>query len=99
MISIKSTFEIAKDIARKSQSKRLKLNLTQKTLSERSGVSYGALKKFEQKGKISLESLLKIALVLGELDTFEHLFTKRDDGFPLSLDEILNDGKRKRGRK
>ena len=86
-------------IAKKAQKKRLELNLSQKTLSEKSGVSYGTLKKFEQKGQISLESLLKIALALGEMDQFEHLFAKTDDKLPTSLDELLDDHPRKRGRK
>ena len=99
MISIKSPFEMAVIIAKKAQKKRLELNLSQKTLSEKSGVSYGTLKKFEQKGQISLESLLKIALALGEMDQFEHLFAKTDDKLPTSLDELLDDHPRKRGRK
>ena len=99
MISIKSPFEITKEIAKKAQDKRLKLNLSQQTLSKKSGVSYGTLKKFEQKGQISLESLLKIALALDEIDTFEYLFTKGDNTLPLSLDKLLNDKSRKRGRK
>ena len=99
MISIKSPFELSKEIAKKAQDKRLKLNLSQKTLSEKSGVSYGTLKKFEQKGQISLEALLKIALALGELDTFDHLFSQGDGELPASLDEILSKKSRKRGRK
>lgn len=99
MISIKSPFEMAKEIAKKAQEKRLKLNMSQKTLSEKSGVSYGTLKKFEQKGQISLGSLLKIALVLGEMDKFEDLFTNGDDKLPASLDDLLDDNLRKRGRK
>jgi len=99
MISIKSPFDVTKEIAKKAQEKRLKLNMSQQTLSEKSGVSYGTLKKFEQKGKISLESLLKIALVLGEMDKFNHLFTKEDDALPASLDELLDERSRKRGRK
>ena len=99
MISIKSPFEMAGVIAKKAQEKRLKLNLSQKTLSEKSGVSYGTLKKFEQKGQISLESLLKIALALGEMDQFEHLFANSEDALPSSLDELLDDHPRKRGRK
>ncbi|MCW5589599.1 MAG: helix-turn-helix transcriptional regulator [Legionellales bacterium] len=98
MISIKSPFEMAREIAKKAQHKRLQLNLSQQTLSEKSGVSYGTLKKFEQKGQISLESLLKIALVLGEMDTFEHLFSQGKDALPSSLDELLEDKSRKRGR-
>ena len=78
---MKSPNDMAKDIARRVQGKRLSLNLTQKTLSERSGVSYGTLKKFERTGQISLESLLKIALVLDEFDNFDDLFAKNRDKF------------------
>lgn len=99
MISIKSPFDMANEIAQKAQERRLKLNLSQKTLSEKSGVSYGTLKKFEQKGQISLESLLKIALALGEMHRFENLFNKGDDKLPASLDELLDHNPRKRGRK
>lgn len=99
MVSIKSPFEVAGEIAKKAREKRLKLNLSQQTLSEKSGVSYGTLKKFEQKGKISLESLLMIALALDEMDAFEQLFAQTDDKLPASLDEFLDDHPRKRGRK
>lgn len=98
MISIKSPYEISREIAKKAKGLRLQLNLSQRTLSKMSGVSYGTLKKFEQKGQISLESLLKIALVLGEFDKFEQLFAKADDEYPTSLDELLVDRERKRGR-
>lgn len=99
MISLKSPSEMTVIIAKKAQKQRLELNLSQKTLSEKSGVSYGTLKKFEQTGQISLESLLKIALALGEMDQFENLFTKGDDKLPASLDKLLYDHTRKRGRK
>lgn len=99
MLSLKSPFDMTQEIAKKAQEKRLELNLSQKTLSEKSGVSYGTLKNFEQKGQISLESLLKIALALGEMDTFENLFSKPDDTLPASIDELLADKQRKRGRK
>jgi hypothetical protein len=98
-IEMKSPFEVTREIAKKAKDKRLNLNLSQQTLSEKSGVSYGTLKKFEQKGQISLESLLKIALALGELNKFEQLFAKGNDQLPASLDEILADNHRKRGRK
>ena len=98
-VSIKSPFEVSREIAKNAQERRLKLNLSQKTLAEKSGVSYGSLKKFEQTGKISLESLLKIAMALGELNAFEHLFRKGDTELPSSLEELLDDKSRKRGRK
>ena len=99
MISIKSPFDMAIEIAKKYQEKRLRLNLSQKSLAEKSGVSYGTLKKFEQKGKISLESLLKIALILDEMHIFEELFSKEGERLPSSIDELLDKPLRKRGQK
>ena len=101
MISVilKSPYELSKDIAQLAKEKRLSLNLSQQTLSERSGVSYGTLKKFEQTGQISLVSLLKIALALDALDGFDALFTTSNNLLPTSLDELLTANTRKRGRK
>ncbi|QIV95710.1 XRE family transcriptional regulator [Allofrancisella inopinata] len=91
---------MAKDIAKRAQAKRLSLNLSQQTLSKVSGVSYGTLKKFERTGQISLESLLKIAIVLDEFEKFEQLFVKKAEELPASLDELLvEESTRKRGRK
>ncbi|MBP9726312.1 MAG: helix-turn-helix transcriptional regulator [Gammaproteobacteria bacterium] len=83
----------------KLKKKRLSLNFSQRTLAERSGVSYGVLKKFEQTGCISLESLLKIALILESLSEFETLFKSKPAEEFKTLDELIHDKKRKRGRK
>ena len=91
--------EMQKRIADKTRAKRLALDLSQQTLSEKSGVSYGVLKKFERTGQISLESLLKLALVLGSMGTFDALSTPDKPEAALSLDELMQEGKRKRGRK
>lgn len=100
MISLnsKTPFEMIQHLADSAQAKRLSLNMSQKTLSERSGVSYGVIKRFEQSGKISLESLLKIALVLNALHLFEPIF-KKDEEEISSLDDLMKDNKRKRGRR
>ena len=90
--------EMARHIAQQAQRMRLSLNLSQKTLSERSGVSFGVIKKFERTGFISLESLLKLSLVLNSLDAFEDLFKPRPPEQFTSLDELLNEKTRKRGR-
>jgi transcriptional regulator with XRE-family HTH domain len=97
-INMMTPQEMQKAIAQQARTLRLELNLSQQTLSEKSGVSYGSLKKFEQTGQISLESLLKLALVLGSIDDFKSLF-KPTPVAALSLDELIEDGKRKRGRK
>ena len=101
MISINMTTpqEIQKKIAMAARAKRLENNLSQQTLSEKSGVSYGVLKKFERTGKISLESLLKLALTLGAMDDFNAVFAPRQTETVLSLDDLIEDGTRQRGRK
>lgn len=91
--------ELLAHIAQQAQAKRLSLNLTQKTLSERSGVSFGVIKKFELTGKISLDSLLKIASILGASEEFAVLFKLPPLEHHLTLDQLLKNKKRKRGRK
>ena len=76
---------------------RLHLNWSQESLAQRSGVSYGTLKKFEQTGQISLASLLKLAAALNALEDFAALFAKEQ--VPASLDELIKNKSRKRGRK
>ena len=85
-------------LAKQVQAKRLSINLSQKTLSERSGVSFGVLKKFERTGKISLESLLKIAVILGAIEDFKELFKKPPLEHFSSLEGLIKDNTRKRGR-
>lgn len=99
MITMKSPNRMTQEIAKRAKQRRLELNLSQKTLSERSGVSYGSLRKFEQTGQIAFESLLKIALVLNALDEFDAIFSTQVEKFPSTLDELLQDNTRKRGRK
>ena len=91
--------EMQRLIADEARALRLALNLSQQTLSEKSGVSFGTLKKFEQTGQISLGSLLKLALVLGRMDDFKAIFKQTPYSKALTLDELINDKKRKRGRK
>ncbi len=92
--------EVTKHLAARARAKRLYLNLSQHTLSQRSGVSYGVLKKFEQTGQISLESLLKIALALNALKDFYEVFALPRPTEALTLDDLIKaDYSRKRGRK
>ena len=67
--------EIQRDIAAKGQARQLLLNMSQKELAARSGVSLGSVKRFESSGEISLSSLLSIAMVLNELEAFAELFS------------------------
>lgn len=97
MVSIvfKSPLEVSLEIAKRVREKRLEYNWSQKTLSIRSGVKYGTLKKFEQTGKISLESLLMLARVMRSLTDFDELFEKKR---PKNIDLMMKQVSRKRGR-
>lgn len=54
--------------------RRKELKWTQKTLSEKSGVSYASVRRFEEIGEISLSSLMDIAQAMDCLDDFNGLF-------------------------
>lgn len=65
-------------ISRNIKAIRKDHKLTQKALSEKSGVAYATLVKFENKGIISLESLLKICNALERLEEFESILIPED---------------------
>ncbi len=73
-------------IAGRIRTIRRRRKISQRKLSELSGVSLGSLKRFEQSGEISFLSLIKIATVLDLGSELEHLF---EDVPPLSIEEII----------
>ncbi|RLA81059.1 MAG: XRE family transcriptional regulator [Epsilonproteobacteria bacterium] len=98
-INISTPSSILEQLKIKFKEKRLFMNLTQGGLSKRSGVSLGSLKRFESSGHISLESLLKLSLVLECLDDFLKIANPKKEVLN-SLDDILNTkvkGTKKRG--
>lgn len=81
--------------------RRLQMELTQEGLSERSGVPLSTLRKFEQKGVISLESFLKILSVVGGLEEMLDALKPKEQHFK-SIDEVLKSEEkptRKRGNR
>lgn len=67
----KTSPQVMDELKDKFKQRRKTLSCTQKQLAERSGVSFGSIKRFETTGKISLESFLKLALILECLDDFD----------------------------
>ena len=96
---LETPFEITLAIASSAKAKRLILNLTQASLAMRAGVSLAVLKKFERTGKISLDSLLRLAMVLGCLDNFTKLFPMPSTESFRTIDEIIRFDKKIKGRK
>ena len=71
--------EVCKVLAQRHKILRKKLRLSQAEMAERSGVSLGSLKRFENTGRISLEALLKLAHLGGRLKDFDTIFQSDDD--------------------
>jgi len=88
MIALMSPSKAQRLIAENIREHRLQRNLTQQELSSRSGVPLSTLRKFEQQGVLSLESLLKILMVLGMLDTVVNA-TKIEEIPFTSIDEVV----------
>ncbi len=89
MISLeqKTWNEINRESAANVKALRKRKKISQTMLSAKSGVSLGSIKRFEQTGEISLQSLTKIAIALETEKELEGLFS--DVPFT-SIQEIIN---------
>jgi transcriptional regulator with XRE-family HTH domain len=70
--------DVLLELAQKAKNLRKSKKMSQVDLSKRANLSLGSLKRFEQTGQISLESLLKIAFILGRLEEFDLLFKRNE---------------------
>ena len=84
----KTWTEINNNIAQKIVRLRKRKKITQKQLAARSGVSLGSLKRFEQSGEISLQSLTKIAIALDVENELEDLFNNVSFA---AIEEVINE--------
>jgi len=84
----KTPSEINMLIAKRIRIIRKRRKISQIRLGEKSGVSLGSVKRFEQSGEISLISLTKIAIALEINRELEHLF---EDVPPRSIKELLDE--------
>ena len=95
---LKTMQEVQTGIAGRFKARRLAMNLTQRELAARSGVTFSSLKRFEREGLISLGSLLNLALVLNCLDDFDKLAAESPAiSATQSLDSLLATPARRRG--
>lgn len=82
--------EIDQKLAQRVKLIRKRRSISQETLSAKSGVSYGSIKRFEISGKISLLSLTKIAIALDCADEIRGIFTE----VPYqNIEEVINENK------
>ena len=71
--------EVSKALAERHRTLRKQLKMSQEEMAERSGVSLGTLKRFENTGKISLDLLLKLMHLLGCLNEFDKLLLPKEN--------------------
>ncbi len=89
MVLFATPSKIQKKLAENVQLRRLQMELTQEGLANRSGVPLPTLRKFEQKSMISLESYLKLQMVLGGLGNILKATEVKEAEFS-SIDDVLD---------
>ena len=96
--SLKTPEQVSRKLAARAKALRLAKGWKQITLAERSGVSLASLRRFEEAGKISLQSLLELAFALNRLDDFDALLQPPRAASLAELEEAEKRPTRKRGR-
>lgn len=66
--------DIAREIADNFRKRRVEKNITRQRISELSGVPLSTITRFEQKGLIAFDSLIKLAIALGYTADIRNLF-------------------------
>lgn len=88
MVLLITAAEVQKTLAYELRKRRIAIGLTQAGLARRAGVALPTLRKFEQKGLISLESFLKLSMVLDVLDKLVEAVSVDEESFN-SIDEVI----------
>lgn len=73
-VDVRTEQVVTKDLVDRFKMRRKESRFTQKELSQRSGVSYGSIRRFESTGDISLKSLLRISSAIGCLEDFDEIY-------------------------
>ena len=95
--SLQTPEQAARGLADRLKELRLAKGWRQVTLAERSGVSLGSLRRFEESGQVSLANLLKLAFALFRLDDFNSVFEPPPAQSIAELEERETRKKRQRG--
>ena len=88
--------DIAMQVAENFRKRRVEKNITRQRMAELSGVPLSTLARFEQKGLIAFESLIKLAMTLGYTSEIKDLFSAPKFDTMEELDLIRQKSKHKR---
>jgi len=68
--------DIAKALANDFRKRRVEKNLTREILAEKSGVAMSNIVRFEQKGVISLQNHINLAIAIGYTSEVKNIFAE-----------------------
>ena len=85
---IETPFEMTLGVAKRFRELRRAKKITLKRVSEKSGVPYSTIRRFESKGEISLLAFIKITSAIDEDDAITGLFTEH---VPSSIEEVIRE--------
>jgi transcriptional regulator with XRE-family HTH domain len=91
--------DIARTLSRRVKALRLERGWTQHETAERAGLALATYQRFERTGRISLERLLKLAVILDARGGFERLFVTGPAQSLAELEQRLERPSRKRGKR
>lgn len=80
--------DISREVAENFRKRRVEKNITRQRISELSGVPLSTVARFEQKGLIAFDSLVKLAMALGYAADIRSLFGKAKFNTMAELDQI-----------
>ena len=92
---LETPYEMAVDVAKRFRKMRIAKKITIKELSERSGVPYSTIRRFESSGQISFLPLVKMASVLDEDEQITSLFAETR---PRTIEDVIHENRVRPGR-
>lgn len=72
--TLDNTEDLAREIAENFRRRRVEKNMTRQRIAELSGVPLSSVARFEQKGLIAFDSLIRLAMALGYTTEIKNLF-------------------------
>ena len=90
-LTTKTQPEYSRQLVQRVRSIRKRQRLSQERLAQKSGVSLGSLKRFEQTGEVSLTSFIKIVMALGRGKEIDALLSAVEYS---SIEEVIADAER-----
>ena len=88
---LETPYEMALGVAERFRVLRKAKKITLKEVTEKSGVPYSTIRRFESKGEISFLAFVKIVSAIGEDDAITGLFAER---VPESIEEVIRGNRR-----